>query len=147
MRHRARRGLVALGLIAVLALAGCGTISLTPAQVRARAARICVNAANHLDAIRAPTATSGAQSFLRRGVAVLAPEVRRLRALHARGPVAMAVSAIDGELAALHATLTGLRAGHDPVVAITALQPRLAPLELRVNATWRALRLPACVSR
>ena len=140
-------GLVTFGLIAALALAACGAGSLTPAQVRARAGRICVNAANHLDAIRAPTATSGAQMFLRRGTAVLAPEVRGLRALHARGPVASAARALDGELAALRAALTGLRAGHDPVVAITTLQQQLAPLELRVNAAWRELRIPACVSR
>ena len=147
MRRGARGGLVAPGLTAALTLAACGSLSLTPAQVRSRAARVCVNAANRLDAIHAPTATSGAQAFLRRGIAVLEPEVRELRALHSRGPVAAAVHAIDGELAALHGTLSGLRAGNDPVVAIKTLQPQLAPLELRVNAAWRALRLPACVSR
>lgn len=147
MRRGARPGLVALSLIGAVALPACGTLALTPAQVRTRAARICVSAANQLDAIPAPSATSGGQTFLRRGIAVLAPEVRRLRALHARGPVATAMLALEGELAALRATLAGLRAGHDPVVAIIALQPRLAPLELRVNTAWRALRIPACVSR
>ena len=144
---RRASGLAALGLIAAVALAACGNSSLTPAQVRARAGRICINAANHLDAIRAPTAASGAQTFVRRGIAVLAPEVRRLRALQTRGPVAGAVRALDGELAALRGTLTGLRSGNDPVVAFKTLQRQLAPLELRVNAAWRTLRIPVCVSR
>ena len=147
MRRGARPGLVALGLIGAVALPACGTLPLTPAQVRTRAARICVSAANQLDAIAAPSATSGGPTFLRRGIAVLAREERRLRALHARGPVAAAMRALDGELAALRATVAGLRAGHDPVVAISALQPRLAPLELRANAAWRTLRVPGCVSR
>ncbi len=138
---------VALSLAAVIVLAACGTNKLTPTQIRRQATRICTLAAQRTAAIAVPERPSGGQRFLGLGIAGLAPEVRQLRALGRNATLDTAVTAMDGELAALRSSLTGLRAGNDPVVAIKTLQQELEPLERRANAAWRTLRTPACVSR
>lgn len=146
MRRRALSVLIALSVLAVIVLAGCGG-GLTVAQVRSRATQACDRAADRSAAIRLPTAPSGGRRFLVQGIGVLAPEIRALRSLGDRGSIHVAVAAMQAELAALRSSLKGLRAGNDPVVAFKTLQQQLAGLELRANAGWRALRVPACVSR
>lgn len=145
--RRAIGGLVALSLPAVVVLAACGTSELTPTQIRGQATRICTLAAQRTAAIALPERPSGGQRFLGLGIAVLAAEVRDLRAFGQNAPLGTAVTAMAGELAALRSSLKGLRTGNDPVVAIKTLQQELEPLERRAIAAWRTLRVPACVSR
>jgi hypothetical protein len=138
--------LIALSVLAALMLAGCGG-GLTAAQVRNRATLACDRAADRSAGIRLPGAPSGGQRFLAQGIAVLSPEIEALRSLGDHGPIQVAVAAMQAELAMLRSSLRGLRAGNDPVVAIKTLQQQLAAPELRANTAWRALRVPACVSR
>lgn len=147
MRGRALGVLIALSAPVVLLLAGCGGSGLSAAQVRSRAAAICNRAAVRTASIQLPEAPSGGQRFLGLGIAALAPEIRDLRRLGDHGSIHAAVSAMQAELAALRSSLKGLRTGNDPVVAIKTLQQQLAAPEQRANTAWRALRVPACVSR
>ncbi|HET9104852.1 MAG TPA: hypothetical protein VFN55_15985 [Solirubrobacteraceae bacterium] len=135
-----------MAVIALL-LAGCGASGLSAAQVRTRATRICELAADRTARIPLPTDPSGGQRFLDQGIAALTPEVRALRGLSDHGALRTAVVAIADELAALRSSRRGLRAGNDPVVAIKTLQQQLLRAEERANAAWRALKVPACVSR
>lgn len=137
---------VMLGALVALAVAGCGSSSLSASQLRARATPICKLAARQLSAIPAPALPSGGARFLSQGIAALAPELSRLRALHSTGD-RDALAATTAELGALRSTLRGLRAGNDPVVAIKTLQQQLSPLEARADGDWRALGVLACVSR
>lgn len=137
----------AAGLLAALALAGCGSSGLSGGQRRAAATRICTLAAQRLRAIALAEAPAAGRRFLIRGIAVLGPEVSQLRALGATGLFGEGVTASSAELAALRFTVRGLRAGNDPVVAIKTLQQRLVPLEARANGAWRRLGISACVSR
>ncbi|HEY5188235.1 MAG TPA: hypothetical protein VII87_04320 [Solirubrobacteraceae bacterium] len=134
-------------LLVALALAGCGSSGLTPSQLRTSATRICGVANQELNTIALPEAPSAGQHFISRGIAVLTPEVAKLRALRGTGTFQTAVAATAAELAALRFTLKGLRAGNDPVVAIKTLEQRLLPLETRANTAWRTLSISSCVSR
>ncbi len=146
MRRRTLSVLIALSVLAVLNVAGCGG-GLTAAQVRTRATQACDRAADQSAAIRLPKVPSDGRRFLAQGIAVLSPEIRTLRSLGDHGSIEIAVSSMQAELAALRSSLKGLRDGNDPVVAIKTLQQQLAGSELRANTAWRALRVPACVSR
>ncbi len=155
---RACRGALApasahgLLLVFVLAyvLAGCGTSSLSARQLRTAARRICAVAQRRTERIPTPTAPSEGESYLRRGVTVLSPELAALRRLDPPSDLALryreALAVTGAEVQALRATLKGLRAGNDPVVAIKSLQQELGPLEPRATQAWRSLDIPACVS-
>ncbi len=140
----------AAGAVAAVALAvsGCGSASLSDAQLRSDALRACISAADRLNRIPAPRSPSGAETFLRRGVSALQPELTALKRLsptsQLAGAYARARTATRREVDALGSTLTGLRAGHDPVVAIKTLQTDLLPLERRARAAWHALGVPTC---
>jgi hypothetical protein len=131
-----------------LCVAGCGTQSLSAAQLRAGAERTCSRSGRRLNAITPPQRPSGAEAFLSRGIAVLESEVTALARLtppseleHAYG---QARSAAQEELHALRSSLKGLTAGNDPVVAIKTLHQELRPLERRSRAAWRAVGVAAC---
>jgi hypothetical protein len=134
-----------------VALAGCGSSSLSASQLRARAAVICDRAHVKTDAIATPALPSQGERFLTFGAAALAPELTALRRLRPlddlAGDYRRALDATAGELGALRFTVTGLKAGNDPVVAIKTLQQRLAPLEQTGDAAWRSLKIPACAAR
>jgi hypothetical protein len=142
-----RRRAAGLILAVALLVAGCGGSGLTMAQVRTRATQICDRAADRMARIRLPSDPAGGAHFLEEGIAALAPEVRGLRALGGRGQRRAAIDATAAELAALRSSRHGLDAGNDPVVAIKTLQQQLLGDEERANAAWRALKVPACVSR
>ncbi|MDQ6729117.1 MAG: hypothetical protein M3022_02120 [Actinomycetota bacterium] len=146
MRRRALSALTALSVLTTIMLAGCGG-GLTAAQLRSQATQVCDRAADQTASIRLPETPSGGQRFLAQGIAVLGPEIHALRNLGGRGSIATAVAAMQTELAALRSSLKGLRAGNDPVVAVKTLQQQLLGREQRANRAWRALRVPACVSR
>ena len=135
-----------LGALSVAALAGCGSSSLSTAQMRSRATKICTTTAGRTGKISTPTSPSGAVTFLDRGIAAIGQEVVQLRAMHASATAKTAVDGTAAELAALRFTLKGMHADNDPVVAIKTLQARLTPIERRTNAAWRSLDVPACVT-
>ncbi len=146
-----RRRLAALVTAVSVALAGCGTTSLSAAQLRTRATRICAAAELRTDRIATPARLNQSARFLRLGVAALAPEVTALGQLRPPrdlvGRYRQALAAGDGELRALRFSLRGLKAGDDPVVAIKTLQQQLAVLEAPGNRSWSFLGVPACASR
>jgi hypothetical protein len=138
-----RSGVAALAAVAV---AGCGSGSLSTAQLRSRATKICTVAARRLNRIATPTSPSEGTAFLTRGLAVIDDELAALHSLHGTGTFGRAVDGTAAELAALRFTLKGLRADNDPVVTIKTLQQRLTRLEAHTNAAWRSLDVPACVN-
>jgi hypothetical protein len=134
------------GVLTALAFAGCGSGSLSTAQIRSRATKICAATARRTGTIVTPTSPSGGVPFLQRGIAAIDREVFQLRAMHASGAAQTAFNGTAAELAALRFTLKGLQADNDPVVAIKTLEQRLSPIERRTNAVWRSLDIPACVT-
>lgn len=148
MRHGARLRLLALGL-ALVALAACGTSSLSAQQLRAKAGRICAWAQSRTAQIPSPSRPGDALRYLSRGVQTLAPELAALRALRPSGDQSrgyrQALKASADELAALRTSVRGLKSGDDPVLAIRILQHQLAPVEAEVSRAWHALDVAACV--
>jgi hypothetical protein len=146
-----RRTLATLAATTTL-LAGCGS---TPppslVQLRAQATRICASAGHRLGLIATPHSEADAESFLRRAVAVLGPELTQLRKLGAPSEGAdvyrTALDALSGELLALKGTIRALRRQQDPVIAFKTLQQHLGPLEAQADGAWRALQIPACLER
>ena len=134
------------GALATLALASCGSSSLSAAQIRSRATKICTATAERTGKIATPASPAGGAAFLNHGIAAIDHEVAQLRALHATGTARTAVDGTAAELAALRFTLKGLHADNDPVITIKTLERRLAPIERRTNAAWRKLEIPACVT-
>jgi hypothetical protein len=145
------RRAVVLGAISLAVLGGCGSTSLSTAELRTQAGRICTIANRQTDRIPTPSTPAGGAAFLRRGIAVLRPELSALRSLLAGGTAsreyATSMSAFAQKLNLLGGTLHDLTAGEDPVVAIKTLQSQLAPIEARENGAWEALEIPACVNR
>jgi hypothetical protein len=137
-----------IGLLAALALAGCGGSSLTASQLRARATRVCTAAARRMNAIPTPGIPSQGEAFVSRGVSALSRELSGLRAIRGRpSSFRDGLAAKAAEVALLRSTVKGLRAGNDPVVAIKTLEQQLEPVEVRADAAWQALGIPACVNR
>jgi hypothetical protein len=139
----------ALGVVLALAAAGCGGSSSMSEQVlRTRAARICSVATQRLNSIPTPQVPSAGESFLRRGIAAVRPELAALSAIQPSGELGAqfgkARNATEQELKVLQSSLKGLKAGNDPIVAFKTLQTELAPLETRASAAWRALGIRAC---
>lgn len=144
-----RRALVTV--LVVLGAGGCGSGSLSGTQLRSQATRACQTADGQTDRIPTPTSPDGGVAFLKRGIAALAPELVRLRALRPPSDLAQvystAISASSDELRALRATVRGLEADGDPVIAIKTLEQKLAPMESQASGAWQALEVPACVNR
>lgn len=136
--------------IAVL-MAGCGSSRLTPTQLRARATTICTVAARQTNRIATPASPAQGADFLRRGIAVLTPELASLRTLKAPDELAQvysaSIEAFSQKLDALKAAVHEMDSGANPVTAMAALQQRLAPIESVENGGWRALEVPACLNR
>jgi hypothetical protein len=131
-----------------LLLGGCGSSSLSDAQLRLKASRICVIAQRASESIAAPTDPAKGAQFLVRGIAALAPQIAALHRLNPssdlEGVYATAVGATDHELALLRRALNGLRAGNDPVLAIKTLQDELGPAEDAAGRAWHEVDVPAC---
>jgi hypothetical protein len=136
-------------LALALAAAGCGgSSSMSVRQLQTGATRVCIVATQRLNRISTPQVPSQGVSFLRRGIAALAPELTALSRLHPDGDLGVhfrqALKATEQELTILQSSLKGLKAGNDPIVAMKTLQTQLAPLEKQAGAAWRALGVPAC---
>jgi hypothetical protein len=110
--------------------------------------RICAPASSALVHTR-PAIPADTTSFLRRGIAALAPELAKLRRLRApseqAGAYSTALGSIARELTILTDTVHDLDRGADPLPTIKTLQRRLAPVEADADAAWRTLDVPACV--
>jgi hypothetical protein len=137
--------------VAALALAGCGGSSPSMVKLRARAARACTTAFAAGALIQAPPVPAATNAFLRRGIAVIRPELADLRTLRApseqAGAYSSALAALARELTILTATAHDLDDGADPVTTVKTLQHRLAPVEGASDAAWRTLGVSACLSR
>jgi hypothetical protein len=137
---------------AAIAAGGCGG-SPPPSLVtlRTQATAICSGASREIGRIATPRSDVAGEAFLRRGIAVLAPERRQLGSLTAPSEAAdvyrAGVRALSGELAALRQATRALARQQDPVIAFRTLQQRLAPLESQADDAWQALQVPACTSR
>jgi hypothetical protein len=133
-----------------LLLGGCGSSSLSNAQLRRKAGRICLTAQRASASITAPTDPAKGQLFLQRGIAALAPQVTALHSLRPSSDLQeqymTAMRATDRELALLRRALHGLQAGNDPVVAIKTLQDELGPAEDTAARAWHEVEVPACAS-
>lgn len=81
----------------------------------------------------------------------MTPELTDLRRLHPPRALApeyeAALSNFANELGALRGAVQRLDGGADPISTTAALQRRLSPIEARADGAWRALDVPACVSR
>ncbi len=143
-----RLGGVAGTLAVALAMAACGSSSLSTVQLRTSAAQACDLAHQRAEKIPTPSTPAGGAGFLSRGITALAPAQATLESLRPPGDLAGAYRTAVGfsgkRLAALRFTLADLKVGDDPVVAIKSLQEKLAPLEARGDAAWRSLGIPAC---
>jgi hypothetical protein len=144
-----RRAVVAS--VVALAVAGCGGSSESMTRLRAQAGSVCTRALDAGALIRSPAVPASTAAFLRRGIAVLRPELAGLQRLRPPSDQAdeytEAVDELDRELTFLASTVHDLDRGADPVRAIKTLQRRLAPVEAREDAAWRTLDVPACVNR
>lgn len=147
------RAAILAAAVTALVLAGCGGGSSSPsnAQLRSQATRVCATANQRSDGIATPQSPGGGLLFLKRGLAVLRPELAHLRTLRAPSELsdayAVSLTAFSRELHELEKTAHGLASGNDPVLAIKTLQARLAPLETREDGAWRKLDIPACMER
>ncbi len=144
-------GLAAVCVVAWV-VAGCGgSVELSDRQLRATATRACTLASRQADRIPQPSKPSGGAAFVARGIAVLEPEYRRLKALHPPSDLAqvydISLTAFRGKLAAMKAAVRHLHHGLDPVIAMKTLESQLAPLETSENGAWQALQVPACLNR
>jgi hypothetical protein len=148
----ARRWTVAGALVAlaILVVSACGS-GLSLVELRDQATAVCERGNQQIQAIGAPTSESGARAFLAKGGSALASELDGLKSLGASGDAGRrfgkAESAVSGELAALRDAVKQLGAGHPVAPVLSSLQQRLAPLESQADAAWRALGIPACLTR
>jgi hypothetical protein len=112
---------------------------------------VCTSAGRSLGRIATPQTEAGGAAFLKRGIAVLRPELGRLRTLSPPTDDAdvyqSALSAIDGEVRALRGAVRALGRQQDPVIAFKTLQQRLGHLESQADNAWQALQIPACLQR
>jgi hypothetical protein len=132
-------------------VAGCGSSRLSSNQLRSQATAVCSAATRQTKRIPTPRSPAEGRVFLSRGIAVLTPELARLRRLEPPADVAdvyrTSVQAFSHKLAALRATVHELRSGANPVTAMAALEQRLAPIESSEDGAWRALEVSACMNR
>jgi hypothetical protein len=138
-------------VIAGALLAGCGSKPLSTGQLHNQATRVCSLASRQTDRITSPAAPAGSARFLRRGIAVLTPELARLKTLRPPHDVAdvytASVEAFAKKLSYLKDAAHEMAGGEDPLTAMKFLELQLAPVVQQENGGWKALEIPACVSR
>ena len=141
----------AAALVVAVSIAGCGSSALSDRQLRADATRVCKITRARLNRISFPSSPAGGESFLRRGTAALAPEVRALRKLappkQLQSTYDRALDALSAQLAEMDLADTRLRRGADPVEAFHTLAGRIGALEAEANAAWGSLQISACSER
>jgi hypothetical protein len=137
--------------LAAVALAGCGSSSLSNSQLHSQATRLCTVAGTRTERIPTPASPAASAAYLHRGLAVLRPELAALRRLHPPSDVSdvytNTVKSFSQKLTYLQSTAQSIDGGADPVTAMRSLQQKLGPVEQQENGGWQALELPACLSR
>ena len=120
-------------------------------ELRSRATHLCELAGVQTDRIVPPGTPGATITYLRRGAAILTPELKQLRTLQPPTEVAdvysTAMIAFSQKLGALTDAVHRLGRGTDPVAGLQVLQRRLGPLESEENGAWQALQIPACENR
>jgi hypothetical protein len=138
-------------VLAVVLLAGCGGSQLSSSELHNQATQICQSAHSRSNRIPAPRDPSGGAAFLRRGIAVLRPELRQLRGLQAPGAssseYATALAAFSQKVQILETAAGNLDQGADPVATFKTLQQQLSPVRAQEDGAWRALGVPACTNQ
>jgi hypothetical protein len=144
-----RRALLVGVLLA--ALAGCGSASLSTQALRADAAAVCERASERLSPIPQPSSAAAALPFLRRGVAVLGPELAALRRLPPPPGLSTRYHATLADFGTavqmVRGTIAVLARGGDAVASFASLEHELSPIVAGENTGWRTLQIAACVSR
>jgi hypothetical protein len=133
-----------------LAVANCGATPPSMARLQNQATRVCDQARARGAAIRAPAVPAQTGAFLKKGLALIRPELAALRRLQPprgdAGAYSAAVGAMTREVNLLSSTAKALDRGADPLSAIKTLQRRLTPVEADDDAAWQTLGVPACVT-
>jgi hypothetical protein len=146
-----RTWLLGAGVAVALGFAGCGGDTLSSQDLRTKATTVCSAAMKQINLIAMPNSSTGGIAFLRRGAAILRPELTALAMLHpphaAATTYANSLGGLTQTVSVLDATAAGLTRGDDPAVAFKSLQQQLAPIELQANQGWQALEIPACAIR
>jgi hypothetical protein len=144
-------GRAAALLVTAVAVTSCGGSSLSDLDLRADATALCQAANTRSEQLPAPRSPPSGAAFLRRGASELAHELAALRALAPPSDLAARYGAAVHEFAAaladVRATIAGIDHGADPSGAFRALELQLAPVLTQEDEAWRALQIPACVSR
>ena len=137
-------------LLALVALSGCGSTTLSSGELENQATRVCALASRQTDRIRSPASPAGSEVFLRQGIAVLTPALTQLRKLHPPSDVAdvytASVAAFAKKLAYLKAAAHDIAGGQDPVSTMQSLRQQLASIVSQENGGWQALNIPACIN-
>jgi hypothetical protein len=137
------------GVLALMLVCGCGTVSASVKDLRQDAATICRRSNHSFRGLAPPASQNQDASFLSGGETHLAAELKKLRTLSPPAGVAdvyrAALSALAQELAVLHGTVSAIHQGEDPASAYKALQQQFAPLENQANNAWQALRIADCL--
>jgi hypothetical protein len=144
--------LLAAAIVALaLALAGCGTSTLSARALRSRASVVCAAAVRRSNRIPLPGSNTGGASFLERGITVFARELDALKKLAPppllANPYRAALGDSRQQLDALIATVHDLHSGGDPVIVIKQLDVELAAINARDRVAWRAVGVPVCANQ
>jgi hypothetical protein len=138
-------------LLAALALGGCGETSLSAAQLRTQASKICAQASARSDRVPPPSGPEQGERFLREGIAALRPAAKALAQLEPpsdlRESYRQAVQLNAQALALIERHERAIARGEDAAAEFNALQlalDRIVPIE---RSTWQALQISACAPR
>ncbi|HEY4281063.1 MAG TPA: hypothetical protein VGM91_22815 [Conexibacter sp.] len=144
-------GCVVIVLVLVLLVRGCGSDTLSAAELRSQSSLICARANGAIDRVTVPNAPTGGERFLAQGLIRLRPANARLRLLKApdelRADYERAVTTNAREIDLITATGRAIAGGADVIDSYRALERSLAPLVNDENDAWQALRVPACERR
>jgi hypothetical protein len=144
---RAPTATVAAAAMAV-ALGGCGSGTLSPRVLRARATALCTTAVRRSDRIPAPSSNSRGAAFLAQGIGIFSTELNGLRRLAPppglAGSYRVALDAARQQLDALIAAHANLVRGADPITSVKQLDVELTAIDARDRGAWDALGAPEC---
>jgi hypothetical protein len=144
-------GALVVLLLVVLLLKSCGDDSLSEGELRTQAGAICARVSEATDRVAVPNAPAGGERFLREGLVLMIPAIRRLRELKApeklRGSYEHAIAATQHQLDLIADELREIRSGGDAIGGFQVLQRELDTASAIANSSWTTLHIPACVSR